>query len=207
MTRLLPEPLKFSRLANMPLLPRLRTGFMPFRKSVHWCCQSRSDAPVRCSVSLYHCPHTPYWDFVIDSPWWWSNSQRAITMTSCPQVLNKYWMNILLLFISPESNTLSVISKSSKLTNKGHIDIETPLLWIPDPYIPLPTLHLHLVTSKVLQNSLHTLHVLSPTKTLSPCCPHECSQLSESNHGNQNDTSFDLTSHTQSSRKSFGFTS
>lgn len=77
---------------------------------------------------------------------------------------NKYWMNVLIIFTLPEPNTVSSIFKPSKLTPKGHIDINGSLLWIPDLYIPLPTLYLYLVTSKVLQNSLRTLYVLSATK-------------------------------------------
>ena len=92
---------------------------------------------------------------------------------------NKYWMNVILIFTLPEPNTVSSIFKPSKLTKKGHIDINGSLLWIPDLYIPLPTLYLCLVTSKVLQNSLRTLYVLSATKkpALLQCSPAQWIQL------------------------------
>lgn len=40
----------------LPPLSRLRTGFMPFSKSIHWCCQSRSGAPFTCSGISFRFP-------------------------------------------------------------------------------------------------------------------------------------------------------
>lgn len=61
-------------------LSRLRTGFKPFSRSLHWCCQSRS--PLQSdSVPPIAAPIIPCYDFVTDLSCWLVSSQRTIART------------------------------------------------------------------------------------------------------------------------------